>query len=125
MPHNRRNYYRLLHLQPDAPVAVITASYRTLMSTPRHHPDLGGDHESAALINEAYSVLSDSSRRAAYDAARIARAIRSGSAAPETALASSTAEQPSSMASAASEAVPIPASRITGTSADSAMSRTL
>jgi curved DNA-binding protein CbpA len=31
------------------------------------HPDLGGDHDQAALINEAYAVLSDSARRAAYD----------------------------------------------------------
>ena len=46
---------------------------------------------------------------------------RSGPAARETALASSTASQPSSIASAASEAVPIPASRITGTAARSTM----
>lgn len=76
MSRNRRNYYRLLHLQPDAPAEVIKSCYRTLMSTMRRHPDLGGDHETAALINEAYAVLSDPARRAAYDEERAARAAR-------------------------------------------------
>jgi len=31
------------------------------------HPDLGGDHESAALINEAYAVLMNPTARAEYD----------------------------------------------------------
>jgi len=76
MPSNRRNYYRILHVQPDAPMEVIRACYRTLMSTLRHHPDLGGDHETAAVINEAYATLSDDAKRAAYDAARTARLKR-------------------------------------------------
>ncbi|MBS1213452.1 MAG: hypothetical protein H6R26_2069 [Proteobacteria bacterium] len=66
----RRNYYRILHVQPEAPHEVIVASYRSLMSKLRHHPDLGGDHESAAKINEAYAVLSDPEKRRAYDRAR-------------------------------------------------------
>ena len=28
---NRRNYYRILHVQQDAPVEIIKTSYRTLM----------------------------------------------------------------------------------------------
>lgn len=64
---NRRNYYRILHVQPGAPGAVIRASYRTLMQRLRGHPDLGGDHCSAAAINEAYGVLSDPLKRARYD----------------------------------------------------------
>lgn len=76
MPPNRRNYYRILHVQSDAPMEVVKACYRTLMSTLRHHPDLGGDHETAALINEAYATLSDEAKRAAYDAARTARSKR-------------------------------------------------
>jgi hypothetical protein len=67
MPPNRRNLYRLLQVQPDAPVQVIKASYRVIMSSLRAHPDLGGDEEQAALINLAYSVLSDPDKRAAYD----------------------------------------------------------
>jgi hypothetical protein len=67
MPENRRNYYRVLHVQPEAPLEVIKASYRTLMSTLRQHPDLGGDNAAAQLLNQAYEVLSDPVRRAAYD----------------------------------------------------------
>jgi len=67
---NRRNYYRLLHVQPDAPTEIIKASYRTLMQRLRMHPDLGGDDWNASLINEAYAVLSDPDKRAAYDADR-------------------------------------------------------
>jgi curved DNA-binding protein CbpA len=74
MTSNRRNYYRLLHVQPDAAAEVIKASYRALMTL--HHPDVGGDHATAVLINEAYAVLSDPARRAAYDAQRAAKAGR-------------------------------------------------
>src|SRR4051812_21091495 len=56
---------------------------------------------------------------------RIARAIVTGSSAREIALAHSTASQPTSIASAASDAVPTPASRITGTDARSWISRRL
>lgn len=34
----------------------------------KHHPDLGGDTATAALINEAYAILNDPERRAEYDA---------------------------------------------------------
>lgn len=72
---NRRNYYRLLHVQPDAPAEVIRAAYRALMV--KHHPDQGGDHEQAVLLNEAWAVLSDPARRAAYDTSRgVSRAAR-------------------------------------------------
>ena len=64
---NKRNYYRILHVQPDAPGEIIKSSYRTLMHRLRHHPDLGGDHGSAAIINEAYRVISDPRKRAEYD----------------------------------------------------------
>lgn len=64
---DRRNHYRVLQVQPEAPLAVIKASYRTLMTSLRMHPDLGGSHAQAAAINQAYAVLSDAPRRAAYD----------------------------------------------------------
>jgi hypothetical protein len=64
---NRRNYYRMLHVQPDAPLDVIKASYRALMMKMRLHPDLGGDHETAVVINTAYAVLSNPTRRQQYD----------------------------------------------------------
>jgi curved DNA-binding protein CbpA len=65
--NNRRNFYRILHVQPEAPLEIIKASYRSLMTKLRGHPDLGGDHESAVLINQAYAVLSDPQRRRQYD----------------------------------------------------------
>ena len=63
----RRDYYRILHVARDAPAGVIKASYRALMQGLGAHPDLGGDHDGAALINEAYATLSDPVRRADYD----------------------------------------------------------
>src|SRR6516164_3387972 len=54
-------------------------------------------------------------QRPASTAARMLVAIMTGSRAFDTAVLSSTAEQPSSIAIAASEAVPMPASSTTGT----------
>lgn len=64
---NRRNYYRILYVQPGAPHAVLKSSYRALMLSLEMHPDRGGEHWNAALINEAYGVLSDPTKRAEYD----------------------------------------------------------
>jgi hypothetical protein len=64
---NRRNYYRLLQVQPDAPIEVIRASYHTLMRELKQHPDLGGSSSDAALLNEAYSTLRNPALRAEYD----------------------------------------------------------
>ena len=80
MPADKRNYYEVLHVSPGAPAEIIRGSYRTLMQKLGHHPDLGGDTATAALINEAYAVLSDAERRAEYDArlelmARVAQGV--------------------------------------------------
>ena len=93
MASNRRNYYRLLHVQPDAPPEVIRASYRALMAL--HHPDVGGDHATAALINEAYGLLNDPARRSAYDAQRAARAGKQRFSDRPEQRASATPSQPS------------------------------
>jgi curved DNA-binding protein CbpA len=82
---NRRNYYRLLQVQPDAPVEIIHASYRTLMRELKQHPDLGGSTSAAALLNEAYRVLSNPALRSEYDRelfARYPRQAVSGAEAP-------------------------------------------
>jgi curved DNA-binding protein CbpA len=79
---NRRNYYRILHVQPDAPVEIIRASYRALMLELKKHPDLGGSSWDATLLNEAYEVLRNPERRAAYDKEWTARHLKN-SASPE------------------------------------------
>ncbi|MEO0424071.1 MAG: J domain-containing protein [Pseudomonadota bacterium] len=69
----RRNYYRILQVQPDAPVDVIRSNYRTLQQKLRMHPDLGGDERDAATLNLAYQTLRDPKRRAEYDRELLAR----------------------------------------------------
>lgn len=63
----RRNYYRILNVQPDAPIEIIKNNYRTLLQKLRLHPDLGGEDWNASVINEAYNVLRNSEKRAVYD----------------------------------------------------------
>ena len=50
---NRRNYYRILQVQPDAPAEIIRTSYRTLMHKLKMHPDLGGK----SLVNDAVALM--------------------------------------------------------------------
>jgi DnaJ-class molecular chaperone len=64
---NQRNYYRVLFVQPDAPMEIVQASYRTIMQKLKAHPDLGGDTWNASVINEAYQTLADPMRRIEYD----------------------------------------------------------
>ncbi len=65
------DYYRILHVQPDAPAAIIHASYRTLLQRA-----LGGSRgaEEIALLDQAYAVLGDAKRRATYDLERAGHA---------------------------------------------------
>ncbi|BCX02743.1 MAG: hypothetical protein KatS3mg053_0681 [Candidatus Roseilinea sp.] len=64
-----KNYYKLLQVDPSAEPEVITAAYRRLAM--KYHPDTNGDSAEAKArmqaLNEAYAVLSDPVRRAAYD----------------------------------------------------------
>lgn len=60
-------YYDILGVTPAAPKEIISAVYRAWMKAMRVHPDLGGDPELAKTINEAYDILKDPERRAAYD----------------------------------------------------------
>jgi hypothetical protein len=61
------DYYRILHVQPDAPTAIIHASYRALLERAHGAADTAAR---LALLAEAYAVLGDPERRAAYDATR-------------------------------------------------------
>ncbi|MEM9385636.1 MAG: DnaJ domain-containing protein [Pseudomonadota bacterium] len=69
----RRNYYRLLQVQPDAPVDVIRTNYRTLLQKCAMHPDLGGSDRGAAALNLAWQTLRDPQQRAEYDRELLAR----------------------------------------------------
>lgn len=62
------NYYEILEVSPKASSLVIRAAYKSLMQ--RYHPDKdSGDAERAALVVQAYDVLSDEARRSSYDLA--------------------------------------------------------
>lgn len=66
--------YDELGVAPTATAAELRAAYRRLARL--HHPDTtAGDPERMARLNDAWRVLADPSRRAAYDTA-----LRSGSA---------------------------------------------
>ena len=69
-------FYDTLGLQPDASPADIKKAYRK--AALKEHPDKGGDPEKFKAINEAYDVLSDEQKRAAYD--RMGKAAVDGSA---------------------------------------------
>lgn len=84
MSAKQRNYYQILQVQPEAQPEVIKASRRALMHTMRGHPDLGGDPDEAALVNEAYAVLSDPDRRRAYDGMLELAALHSKARSPVT-----------------------------------------
>ena len=69
-----------------------------MMQRLKMHPDLGGDHWTATVINEAYATLIDPDKRAAYDrtltapaSEATARADHSGTTEPEPAAPHATA----------------------------------
>ena len=92
---NRRNHYRILHVQPDAPVELIKASYRTLMHKLKNHPDLGGDHETAVAINAAHETLTDTCKRLAYDKQLFADSNKSSVSQQHSSQRSNTSDQTS------------------------------
>jgi hypothetical protein len=68
---DKPDYYAILQVHPSAVPEIIQAAYKRLALI--HHPDRDPSPDAVrrmALINEAYEVLSDPSRRRAYDAAR-------------------------------------------------------
>jgi DnaJ-class molecular chaperone len=64
------DYYAVLQVHLTATKAVIRSAFRVIVKELQAHPDLGGDHEQAVLINDAYRVLSDPALREEYDRAR-------------------------------------------------------
>jgi len=64
----KRDYYQVLEVPRDASSEDLRRAYRRLAK--QHHPDVNKDdgaEERFKEINEAYAVLSDDQRRAAYD----------------------------------------------------------
>ena len=59
------NYYDVLGVQPTATPEQIKTAYRKLAI--QHHPDQGGDAEKFKQVTEAYDVLKDPHKRAAFD----------------------------------------------------------
>jgi len=78
-----RDPYKILGVTHDADRHVIQAAYRRLAR--RHHPDFGGDQELMAVVNEAWAVLGDATRREALDAKRSRRPAASVMVTPEPA----------------------------------------
>jgi hypothetical protein len=76
--------YEVLQVRRGAEPEVIRAAYRALAR--KHHPDFGGAPERMATINEAWAVLGDAARRAAYDA-QVPGSVHSG---PPTSTATSS-----------------------------------
>lgn len=63
-----RDYYEILGVSRNAPDSDLKASFRRLAR--KYHPDVSQEpdaEERFKEINEAYAVLSDSDKRAAYD----------------------------------------------------------
>lgn len=60
-----KDYYKTLGVDKKASKDDIKKAFRNLAH--KYHPDKGGDAEKFKEINEAYSVLSDDSKRAQYD----------------------------------------------------------
>ena len=63
----RRNFYRILHIQPDASFAVIRESYRVLMQAHESRSDLREADWDSGLLNIAYKTLQDPQLRATYN----------------------------------------------------------
>ena len=90
--------YEVLQVRPGAEPEVIRAAYRVLAR--KYHPDLGGDATRMVALNDAWDVLGDPVRRAAYDAARAEESSRE---------APPARNWPSSAATSAAAAAPAPA----------------
>jgi curved DNA-binding protein len=72
-----RDYYQTLGVAHDAPAEAVKKAYRKLAR--KFHPDVSREPDAEkrmTAVNEAYAVLSDPEKRAAYD--QLGRAYRPG-----------------------------------------------
>jgi DnaJ family protein A protein 2 len=65
MPVDNQAYYDVLGVSKGATDTEIKKAFRK--QAMKHHPDRGGDEHKFKELNEAYEVLSDETKKAAYD----------------------------------------------------------
>lgn len=63
-----KNLYEVLAISPSATIEEVKSAYRRCARVA--HPDHKGDAEHFRLVQEAYAVLGDAEKRAAYDQER-------------------------------------------------------
>lgn len=66
-----KDYYDILGVKPEAEAGAIKSAYRKLAR--KYHPDVSkeaGAEDKFKAVNEAYEVLKDKEKRAAYDQVR-------------------------------------------------------
>jgi molecular chaperone DnaJ len=80
---SQQNHYDVLGVKRDVEEAALKSAYRKLAR--KYHPDVSTDkaaaEEKMKAINEAYEVLSDPQKRAAYDQGGSTASVRGGSGA--------------------------------------------
>jgi DnaJ-class molecular chaperone len=59
------DYYKILGVHSTSSVSQIRQRYQQLAK--QHHPDHQGDERAMVIINNAYEVLSNSTKRIEYD----------------------------------------------------------
>jgi curved DNA-binding protein CbpA len=76
-----QDLYKKLQVDPQADAEIIRAAYHALAR--KYHPDAGGDVQHMVEFNDAWAVLGNPTRRAAYDAERNQPAARALSTSSE------------------------------------------
>ncbi|CAG0942391.1 partial Chaperone protein DnaJ, partial [Anaerolineae bacterium] len=72
-----KNYYKILQIDPSADPEVVQAAYRRLAQ--KYHPDANTSSDATRWmqeLNEAYEVICDPVKRAAFDRQRADRKRR-------------------------------------------------
>ncbi len=102
---SKRDYYEVLGVDRNADKATIKKAFRRLAQ--QYHPDINKSPEAEANfkeINEAYQVLNDDQKRAAYDRfghAGVGRARPATAISPAVSATSAPSSRSSSAVSAA------------------------